>query len=71
MNDFAFKKSTVLTKNDIDNLLRQFGGKNQGYIEIVDVENNRQTIDKYPLIKDIALSIKDTQQDKLFNKSTY
>ncbi|AXV65789.1 MULTISPECIES: BcsR/BcsP family cellulose biosynthesis protein [Pseudoalteromonas] len=71
MNDFAFKKSTVLTKNDIDNLLRQFGGKNQGYIEIVDVEKNRQTIDKYPLIKDIALSIKDTQQDKLFNKSTY
>ncbi|MGX1112390.1 hypothetical protein ACSSVW_001795 [Pseudoalteromonas sp. MBR-15] len=71
MNDFALKKSTVLTKNDIDNLLRQFGGKNQGYIEIVDVEKNRQTIDKYPLIKDIALSIKDTQQDKLFNKSTY
>ncbi|MBE0350141.1 BcsR/BcsP family cellulose biosynthesis protein [Pseudoalteromonas lipolytica] len=71
MNDLALKKSTVLTKNDIDNLLRQFGGKNQGYIEIVDVEKNRQTIDKYPLIKDIALSIKDTQQDKLFNKSTY
>ncbi|MCF7500518.1 MULTISPECIES: BcsR/BcsP family cellulose biosynthesis protein [unclassified Pseudoalteromonas] len=71
MNDYVVKKSTILTQYDIDNLLHQFGGKNQTYIEIVDVEKNRQTIEKYPLIKDIALSVKDTQQVKNINKSTY
>ena len=71
MNDYAVKKSTILTQYDIDNLLHQFGGKKQTYIEIVDVEKNRQTIEKYPLIKDIALSVKDTQQVKNINKSTY
>ncbi|TMN71388.1 hypothetical protein CWB85_11320 [Pseudoalteromonas sp. S1727] len=51
------KNSTILTQYDITNLLRRFGGKNQQYVEIVDVQKNLQTINKYPLIKDVSSSV--------------
>ena len=51
------KNSTILTQYDITNLLKRFGGRNQQYVEIVDVQKNLQTINKYPLIKDITLSV--------------
>ncbi|MEM7388875.1 MAG: BcsR/BcsP family cellulose biosynthesis protein [Pseudomonadota bacterium] len=58
MNDFAVKNSHTLTQYDIEKLLRQFGGKETDYVEIVDVEKNRRTIEKYPLLNDIALATK-------------
>ncbi len=47
MNEFAVKKSNILTQYDIDNLLNRFGGKTSSYIEIVDVQKNNQIIEKY------------------------
>lgn len=64
MNDFAVKKSNTLTQYDIDELIRQFGGEKTDYVEIVDVEKNRKTIEKYPLINDIVLATKETQYTK-------
>ncbi|MFK3870570.1 BcsR/BcsP family cellulose biosynthesis protein [Pseudoalteromonas rhizosphaerae] len=71
MTNFAVKKSSILTDYDIDNLYRKFGGANQSYIEIVNVMKNKSTIDKYPLLKDISLSITDTVKEHKINKSTY
>ena len=42
MNDFAVKNSHTLTQYDIEKLLRQFGGKETDYVEIVDVEKNQE-----------------------------
>ena len=44
MNNFAVTKSNTLTQYDIDNLLQKFGGRQQEYVEITDVEKNRKTI---------------------------
>jgi len=56
MNEFAVKKSNILTQYDIDNLLNRFGGKTSSYIEIVDVQKNNQIIEKYPLLSDVSRS---------------
>ncbi|MDI4654754.1 MULTISPECIES: BcsR/BcsP family cellulose biosynthesis protein [Pseudoalteromonas] len=69
MNDFAVKNSLTLTQYDIEKLLRQFGGKETDYVEIVDVEKNRKTIEKYPLLNDIALATTQTQSTKKINKN--
>ena len=69
MNNFAVKKSNTLTQYDIDELIRQFGGKETDYVEIVDVEKNRKTIEKYPLLNDIALATTQTQSTKKVNKN--
>jgi len=69
MNDFAVKNSLTLTQYDIEKLLRQFGGKETDYVEIVDVEKNRKTIEKYPLLNDIALATTQTQSTKKVNKN--
>ncbi|WP_217874605.1 BcsR/BcsP family cellulose biosynthesis protein [Pseudoalteromonas shioyasakiensis] len=69
MNNFAVKKSNTLTQYDIDELIRQFGGKETDYVEIVDVEKNRKTIKKYPLLNDIALATTQTQSTKKVNKN--
>ncbi len=61
MNNFAVTKSNTLTQYDIDNLLQKFGGRQQEYVEITDVEKNRKTIEKYPLISDISNAIADAQ----------
>jgi len=50
-------------------LFRQFGGKETDYVEIIDVEKNRNTIEKYPLLNDIALATTQTQSTKKINKS--
>lgn len=71
MSSFAVKKSSILTDYDIDNLYRKFSGASQSYIEIVNVVKNESTIDKYPLLKDISLSVTDTEEDHKINKSTY
>lgn len=69
MNDFAVKKSNTLTQYDIEELVRQFGGKETDYVEIVDVEKNRKTIEKYPLLNDIALATTQTQSTKKLTKT--
>ena len=69
MNNFAVKNSNTLTQYDIEKLLRQFGGKETDYVEIVDVEKNRKTIKKYPLLNDIALATTQTQSTKKVNKN--
>ena len=69
MNNFAVKNSNTLTQYDIEKLLRQFGGKETDYVEIVDVEKNRKTIEKYPLLNDIALATTQTQSTKKINKN--
>ena len=69
MNNFAVKNSHTLTQYDIEKLLRQFGGKETDYVEIVDVEKNRKTIEKYPLLNDIALATTQTQSTKKINKN--
>ena len=69
MNDFAVKNSHTLTQYDIEKLLRQFGGKETDYVEIVDVEKNRKTIKKYPFLNDIALATTQTQSTKKVNKN--
>ena len=71
MTNFAVKKSSILTDYDIDNLYRKFAGANHNYIEIVNVMKNKSTIDKYPLLKDISLSIADTVKEHKINKNTY
>ena len=63
------KNSTILTQYDITNLLRRFGGKNQQYVEIVDVQKNLQTINKYPLLKDISLSVQTQSLPQRMTKS--
>ncbi|MDI4654757.1 MULTISPECIES: BcsR/BcsP family cellulose biosynthesis protein [Pseudoalteromonas] len=68
MNNFAVKKSNTLTQYDIDELIRQFGGKETDYVEIVDVEKNRKTIEKYPLLNDIALATKTAPCTKKLTK---
>lgn len=60
MDPYFLKKTNTLTSDDITNLLCRFGEKDQQYVEIVDVQKNIQTINKYPLLKDIMLSIKCT-----------
>ncbi|WP_392343311.1 BcsR/BcsP family cellulose biosynthesis protein [Pseudoalteromonas prydzensis] len=70
MSHFAVKKSSILTDYDIDNLYRKFGSANQNYIEIVNVAKNKSTIEKYPLLKDISISITETDQDHKINKRT-
>ena len=69
MNNFAVKNSNTLTQYDIEKLLRQFGGKETDYVEIVDVEKNRKTIKKYPLLNDIALATTQTQSTKKLTKT--
>ncbi|MCP4586083.1 MULTISPECIES: BcsR/BcsP family cellulose biosynthesis protein [unclassified Pseudoalteromonas] len=69
MNDFAVKNSHTLTQYDIEKLLRQFGGKETDYVEIVDVEKNRKTIEKYPLLNDIALATKEALRTEKINKN--
>lgn len=71
MSHFAVKKSSILTDYDIDNLYRKFGGANQNYIEIVNGAKNKSTIEKYPLLKDISISITETAQNHKINKRTY
>ncbi|WP_404340686.1 hypothetical protein [Pseudoalteromonas mariniglutinosa] len=68
MNDVAVKQSKTLTQYDIANLLNRFAGKHHDYVEIVDVQKNRLTIEKYPLLQDIEASIKSHQQTANFNK---
>lgn len=63
------KNSTILTQYDITNLLQRFGGKNQQYVEIVDVQKNLQTINKYPLLKDISLSVQTQSLPQRMTKS--
>ena len=63
------KNSTILTQYDITNLLQRFGGKNQQYVEIVDVQKNLQTINKYPLLKDISLSVQTQSLPQRMSKS--
>ncbi|HCV04067.1 BcsR/BcsP family cellulose biosynthesis protein [Pseudoalteromonas sp. SSMSWG5] len=65
MNNFAVTKSNTLTQYDIDNLLQKFGGRQQEYVEITDVEKNRKTIEKYPLISDISNAIADAQYTRI------
>lgn len=69
MNNFAVKNSHTLTQYDIEKLLRQFGGKETDYVEIVDVEKNRKTIKKHPFLNDIALATTQTQSTKKVNKN--
>lgn len=54
MHDFFVEKSNILTQYDIKNLLNRFGGKNQSYIEIVDVQKNQNILEKYPLLKEVS-----------------
>lgn len=65
MNNFAVTKSNTLTQYDIDNLMQKFGGRQQEYVEITDVEKNRKTIEKYPLISDISNAIADAQYTRI------
>ena len=69
MTSCVVTKSTILTQYDITNLLNRFGGKNQQYVEIVDVQKNLQTINKYPLLKDISLSVQTQSLPQRMSKS--
>lgn len=50
MNDFAVKNSHTLTQYDIEKLLRQFGGKETDYVEIVDVEKIEKRLKSTPCL---------------------
>lgn len=53
MQSQTLKSSQVLTKNDIENLANRFGGDENDYIEIANKQKNTNTINKYPLLKEI------------------
>ncbi|MFY8325485.1 MULTISPECIES: BcsR/BcsP family cellulose biosynthesis protein [unclassified Pseudoalteromonas] len=54
MHNIYKDQSNILTQYDIECLLSRFGGKDQSYIEIVDVQKNQQIFAKYPLLKEIS-----------------
>ncbi|WP_213608696.1 BcsR/BcsP family cellulose biosynthesis protein [Pseudoalteromonas sp.] len=58
MNNLIVKNSQTLTSNDIENLAKRFGGKSNDYIEIVNTQKNKQTINKYALLKEIDNALK-------------
>ncbi|GAA66741.1 hypothetical protein I6F50_10090 [Pseudoalteromonas sp. NZS127_1] len=53
MNNLTSKNSQTLTSSDIENLTLRFGGKSDDYIEIVNKQQNNNTINKYALLKEI------------------
>ena len=53
MNNLTPKNSQTLTSSDIENLALRFGGKSDDYIEIVNKQQNNNTINKYALLKEI------------------
>ncbi|KAA1151279.1 hypothetical protein EU510_15635 [Pseudoalteromonas sp. FUC4] len=53
MNNLTPKNSQTLTSSDIENLALRFGGKSNDYIEIVNKQQNNNTINKYALLKEI------------------
>ena len=53
MNKLTSKNSQTLTSSDIENLTLRFGGKSDDYIEIVNKQQNNNTINKYALLKEI------------------
>ena len=53
MNSLTSKNSQTLTSSDIENLALRFGGKSDDYIEIVNKQQNNNTINKYALLKEI------------------
>jgi len=57
MRNLTTKSSETLTSNDIDNLARRFGGKSEDYVEIVNKQKNKQTIEKYALLNEIHRAV--------------
>lgn len=53
MNNLSSKDSQTLTSSDVENLVLRFGGKRDDYIEIVNKQQNKNTIEKYALLKEI------------------
>ncbi|WP_372759839.1 BcsR/BcsP family cellulose biosynthesis protein [Pseudoalteromonas sp.] len=60
MQNIVLKDSQTLTSNDVTNLSKHFGGRQQDYVEIVNTQYNKATINKYPLLKDIERVIANT-----------
>lgn len=57
MRNLSTKSSETLTSNDIENLARRFGGKSEDYVEIVNKQKNKQTIEKYALLNEIHRAV--------------
>ncbi|MDC9564882.1 MULTISPECIES: BcsR/BcsP family cellulose biosynthesis protein [unclassified Pseudoalteromonas] len=57
MRNLTTKSSETLTSNDIENLARRFGGKSEDYVEIVNKQKNKQTIEKYALLNEIHRAV--------------
>jgi len=53
MNNSSSKNSQTLTPSDVENLVLRFGGKSDDYLEIVNKQQNKNTINKYALLKEI------------------
>ncbi len=57
MRNLTTKSSETLTSNDIENLARRFGGKSEDYVEIVNKQKKKQTIEKYSLLNEIHRAV--------------
>ena len=57
MRNLTTKSSETLTSNDIETLARRFGGKSEDYVEIVNKQKNKQTIEKYALLNEIHRAV--------------